>query len=168
MVRRLAGERRALGVAMDNAVDLPSYKYYRDAADGSRPAVYVAFLDLLEGAGEGEVKGVCRPVAPAAWAELDARERNYERVEVTDAVVDPPGRVWAYRGSAAGRGRFARGVAEGRAVVARAYLEAVEAGFAALGEAELRAFRASTSFDAVPVRDLERIDLPEPMARAGG
>ncbi len=166
VVRRLAGARRALGVAMDNAVDVPGYKYYRDPADGSRPAVLVAFLDLL--AGDGEVNGVCRPVGPGGWAALDARERNYERVDVTDAVADPPGRVWAYRGSAAGRERFARGVSEGRVVVARAYFQAVEAGFSALGAAEFRAYRETTSLGGVPVRDLERIDLPAAISSAAG
>ena len=165
-VRRIAGVRRALGVAMDNALDLPGYKYYRDPADGSRPAVFVAFLDIVEG--DGEVGGVCRPVATGGWRALDARERNYERLDVTEAVEDAPGRVWAYRGSAAGRERFARGVAEGRAVVARGYLEAVEAGFAALGGDELRAYRETTSLGGVPVRDLERVDLPVPIGSAGG
>ncbi|MDP9383706.1 MAG: hypothetical protein M3P50_00450 [Actinomycetota bacterium] len=166
VVRRLAGMRRVLGVAMDNSVDLPGYKWYRDPADGSRPAVYVAFLDVEEG--DGEVNGVCLPLPAGGWAALDARERNYERVEVTGAVADPPGRVWAYRGSVPGRERLARGLAEGRAVVARAYLEAVEAGFAALGDEELCRYRQTTSLGGIPVRDLERIDLPAAIRSAGG
>jgi len=145
---------------MDNAVDLPGYKWFRDPRDGSRPAVMVAFLDLA--AGDGEVNGVCVPAGPAMLAALDARERNYERVDVTDAIADPPGRTWAYRGSPAGRERYARGAAEGRAVVARAYVEGVRAGFAALGPAEVRAFDASTDWGGARVAELERIDLPAP------
>ena len=161
VVRRLAGVRRVLGVAMDNAADLPGYKYYRDPRDGSRPAVFVAFADLAEAReGAPAVNGVCVPVAAAAWAALDARERNYDRVDVTERLADPPGRTWAYVGSPAGRDRFARGLAAGRAVVARGYVEAVQAGFRALGPAEHRHFLRSTDLGGVPVVALERVDLP--------
>ena len=152
VVRRLPGFTRVLGVAMDNRVDLPGYKYYRDPRDGSRPAVMVAFADLAE-TPAGVVNGVCRP-APDLAA-LDARERNYDRVDVTGRIEDPPGRVWAYVGSAAGRARFA----QGPAVVARGYVEAVQAGFRALGPAEHRAFLESTDFGGVPVVALERVEL---------
>jgi len=158
-VRRLAGVRRTLGVAMDNAVDLPGYKWWRDPRDGSRPAVMVAFADLTEAeAGAPPVNGVC--VATGDLATLDARERNYERVEVTGRVDDPPGRVWAYLGSAAGRERFAHGAAGGRLVVPRSYVEGVQAGFRALGPDEHAAFLASTDFGGVFVAALERVDLP--------
>jgi hypothetical protein len=156
VVRRLQGARRVLGVAMDNRIDLPGYKWYRDPRDGSRPEVFVAFADLADA--PGEVNGVCLP-APADLAPLDARERNYTRVDVTDRLDDPPGRTWAYLGSAAGRERFARGVEAGRVVVVRGYVEAVHAGFRALGAAEHRAFVASTDFGGVPVAALERVDL---------
>ena len=153
VVRRLPGHRRVLGVAMDNTVDLPGYKRYLDARDGSRPAVMVAFADLVP-AEEGEVNGVC--VRAPDLAALDARERNYDRVDVTGRLEDPPGRVWAYVGSAAGRARFA----QGPTVVARAYLDAVQGAFRRLGPAEHRAFLASTDFDGVPVVGLERVELP--------
>jgi hypothetical protein len=45
------------------------------------------------------VNGVCLPVGDAELAALDARERNYERVDVTATVAEAPGRVWAYAGS---------------------------------------------------------------------
>ncbi len=43
----LRGYRRVWGVAMDNSVDLPGYKCYRLRADLSRPAVFVAFVDVV-------------------------------------------------------------------------------------------------------------------------
>ena len=56
-------------------------------------------------------------------AELDERERNYDRHDVTELVdADLGGRVWAYVGSLAGRPRLARGRRRGTAVVARGYL----------------------------------------------
>jgi hypothetical protein len=56
---------------MDNAVAIPGYKVYV-AADGSRPDVCVAFLDVAEDPG-GCVTGVCMPVDAPALAALDRR-----------------------------------------------------------------------------------------------
>lgn len=162
---RLPGFRRTFGVAMDNREEVPGYKAYREPG-GSRPAVYVAFLDL-EPAPESSVNGTLRQVSEAELDALDRRERNYERIEVTDRIQPVEGgagrapmRVFAYRGSAAGRGRLERGRAAGTAVVARAYLEHVRAGFAALGLDEERAFLDSNGLEALPVLDLERIEVP--------
>src|SRR5919198_5063250 len=87
---RLHGYRRAWNVAMDNRATIPGYKYYVDAA-GRRPEVFVTFLNLVPGDG---VDGV---VFDADRAVLDARERNYRRVDVSDAL-DVPGPVYAYIG----------------------------------------------------------------------
>ena len=163
-VARLHGHRRRWGVAMDNREAIPGYKRYV-GAHGAHPAVHVAFLDLAaSGDGDGDaVNGVCLPVTAAQLAALDARERNYERVEVTtlvDDTPDPPARVWAYVGSAAGRARLEAGLAAGTAVVCRAYRDDVLRGFAQLGDGELARFHASTELDGLPVRDLRRVDLP--------
>lgn len=158
---RLPGFRRVFCVAMDNARAIAGYKVYRERTGGRRPGVYVAFLDVVADP-SATVNGLVRAVAEAELEELDQRERNYDRVEVTDRIEGVEGRVWTYRGSAAGRARLRRGRAEGRAVVARDYLERVRAGFAALGPAAERDFVASTDLDALPLADLERIDLPPP------
>jgi hypothetical protein len=139
---------------MDNRRDLPGYKYFVDAETGERPAAYVAFLDLVHDPAT-EVNGVLLPVDEDGLTRLDARERNYERRDVTVAVDPaPPGTVWAYFGTAEARARFD----QGKAVVSREYLERVRSGFEALGE--LRRFDASTDPPPVPVRDLVRVDLP--------
>ncbi len=117
----LRGYRRCWGVAMDNRVDIPGYKHFEDG-DGRRPAVYVGFLDLRPDP-EGVVHGTAFEVED--MAQLDARERNYERVEVA------PG-LFTYVGSPEGRARLARGLADGTARISRQYAEAVEASFAAL------------------------------------
>lgn len=158
-VVRLPRFRRELGVAMDNAVDLPGYKWFRDPRDGSRPAVHVAFADLIEAPGP-PVNGVL--LEEPDLAALDARERNYGRIDMSDRIDGAPAgaQVWAYVGSPAGRERFARGRAAGTLVAARAYVEAVQAGFRALGPAEHRAFLASSDLGGVPVVALDRVDLP--------
>lgn len=156
---RMRGVRRGWGVATDNTRGIPGYKMYLLRTDGSRPAVFVAFLDLLPDPG-GAVNGLCRPVTSAELEILDRRERNYDRVDVTASIDSPPGRVWAYVGSAGGRERLRRARAEGTAVISRDYERKVHAGFRALGRAEYESFLASYSLEGLPVWDLERIDLP--------
>lgn len=156
-VAELAGHERHWGVAMDNTRDLPGYKYFL-AADDTRPAVFVAFLDIAAAAG-ASVNGVCTPADPAALAVLDARERNYERVDVTALVADARGRTWAYVGSDAGRERFARGRAAGTCVVGEDYLRLVRDAFRALGETEYDRAAASLDPGELPVRPLRRVDL---------
>jgi hypothetical protein len=159
----LPGYRRVWGVATDNVQAIPGYKMYLRRSDGVRPAIYVAFLDL-EPDPEGEVGGTMRPVSQPELAELDRRERNYDRIEVTDQIVsagaEPDGPVWTYRGSEAGRERLRRGRAEGRAVISRDYATKVAAGLRALGDEEHARFLASSDLEGLAVWDLERIDLP--------
>ncbi len=155
---RLRGHRRGWGVAMDNGADVPGYKRYL-AEDGSRPAVWVVFLDLAHAPGSS-VNGILSPVDDDELARLDRRERNYDRLDVTELIDAPPGRTWAYVGSAAGRRRRADGERARAAVVQRAYLDGVRASFAALGPAELAAFDASTDAPSCPVAELRRVDLP--------
>ncbi|MDP9135089.1 MAG: gamma-glutamylcyclotransferase [Actinomycetota bacterium] len=157
---RLHGYRRRFGVAADNSKAIPGYKRYRLPADGSFPAVFVAYLDIVEQP-DTAINGVLAPVDAGSLADLDRRERNYDRIDVTAAIDPPPsGRVWAYAGSPDGRARLAAGRATGAAVVQRGYLEHVRAGFRRLGDAEYDHFLASSDLDGLPLLDLERVDLP--------
>jgi hypothetical protein len=155
--------RRGWGVAMDNSEDVPGYKYYVED-DRGRPAVWVVFLDLVRVPG-ASVNGILSPVDDDELARLDRRERNYDRVDVTASIDAPPGRTWAYVGSAVGRRRRADGERAGAAVIQRAYLDKVRAGFAALGPDELARFEASTDAPACPVVELTRVELPPQAAR---
>lgn len=156
----LRGHRRLWGVAMDNAVTLPGYKLYLEPG-GGRPDVCVAFLDVEPDGTAAAVNGTCLPVDAAALAALDRRERNYLRVDVTDALDGaPPGRVWTYTGHPEARDRLAQARALGRAVVARSYAHDVERGFAALGAHALARYRATTLPHGLPEHELLRRDLP--------
>ena len=159
-VADLQGVRRCWGVAMNNGVDLPGYKYYLDG-HGDRPDVYVAFLDLRPAAGRS-VNGVCVPVDDDELAALDRRERNYVRRDLTAlcSVGQADARVWAYIGSSAGRRRLTTARAAGRAVIDRTYLEGVREGFRRLGPAEHAACAPSLEPDGLPVLPLNRHDLP--------
>lgn len=162
LLTRLHGMRRGWHVAMDNRVDVPGYKCYRDVA-GRRPAVSVCFLDLeMDPSAPAPVSGLCLPVDDARLAAFDRRERNYDRIDVSDRVEGVHGaRVWTYCGSRAGRARFDAAVAAGTAVIHAAYLRAVRRGFRALGEGEWEACVASIDPGGLPVIELVRHELPE-------
>ena len=155
----LRGRRRGWGVAMDNSVDVPRYKHYRLRADGSRPEVFVAFLDLFDDPAAA-THGVCVAVDDAQLPAIDHRERNYDRVDVTDAVTPARGTVWAYVGSPVGRDRLRHAREAGTAVISRAYLERTRASFAALGADARADFEASAAVGDLPVLDLERFENP--------
>ena len=155
-VETLPGHRRVWGVATDNVRHIPGYKMYLSRSNGTRVDVYVAFADL-EPDPSSAVRGLVRPVSEAELEELDRRERNYDRIDVTDLIeTDFGGPVWTYRGSPEGRARLARGRSEGTAVVSKDYLERVRKGLRALGDGELERFEAQSD---LPVADLERVDL---------
>lgn len=161
-VADLLGFRRGWGVAMDNRRDLLGYKYYTDAR-GRRPQVFVAFLDVLPSArADDAVNGLCVPVDDLLLAELDRRERNYDRLDVSERVrVDSADdvRVWTYAGSAEGRERLRHGLAVGAAVIDAHYLQGVADGFARLGEDEHRACAPSLDPGDLPVVPLRRHEL---------
>ncbi|MDP2711534.1 MAG: gamma-glutamylcyclotransferase family protein [Solirubrobacteraceae bacterium] len=153
---RLHGHRRIWGVAMDNTIDVPGYKTYRLREDGSRPAVFVAFLDLIAEPG-AVTQGTLLAVDDAALRVLDERERNYDRIDVTTQIeAAPSGTIWTYRGSDDGRERLRIGRRERTAVIDSAYLEAVETTFTALGLGD------ELPGDDLPLMSLRRVDLPAP------
>lgn len=163
-VARLAGLRRVWGVAMDNRRDLPGYKYYTDVG-GRRPEVFVAYLDLMAvdpppGDPSSGVNGLCLPVDDAMLEQLDRRERNYARADVSDRVQANGARVWTYIGRPAARERLAEGRRTGTAVIDAGYVRTVEAGFAGLGDDELATVRTSLEPGELPVVELTRHELP--------
>jgi gamma-glutamylcyclotransferase (GGCT)/AIG2-like uncharacterized protein YtfP len=166
-VADVAGLCRIWGVAMDNRRDLPGYKYYTDAG-GHRPEVFVAYLDLVPadtapahpGEPAARVNGVCLPVDDAMLEQLDRRERNYERTDVSDHIEAGGARVWAYIGMAEARARLAEGRRTDTAVIDAGYVATVEAAFAALGDGELATVRASLQPADLPVVQLTRHELP--------
>jgi hypothetical protein len=155
----LRDHRRAWNLAMDNSVSLPGYKYYLDAGDSSRPEVFVTFLNLIAAPG-GRVNGMLVPVSAEELLELDRRERNYTRREVTTSIEPAAGgRVWSYFGKPEACRRFAAGLHAARAVVDESYLERVRTGFEALGDNALAEFELSTDPHGCRTLKLLRVDL---------
>jgi hypothetical protein len=157
-VADLPGFARGWGVAMDNRRDLPGYKYYT-ASDGARPQVFVSFLDVTPVPGSVSVNGLCLPVDAAQLTRLDRRERNYSRLDVSDRIDAGGAWVWVYVGTPDARERLCGARCAGSAVIAAAYVRAVEAGFAALGAEELARCRPSLAPGDLPVVELVRHDL---------
>lgn len=160
---------REWGVAMDNRVDIPGYKYYVEGGRGEpRPDVAVAFLDIREAPG-GIVNGVCQPTSDAELKLYDQRERNYGRIDVTAKITPrPPGTVWAYVGTRESRMRARVARREGRLVVQASYKKTVEDGFRELGDDEWAAYRRSTDAPSCRVEPLIRRDVPSVSATPSG
>jgi hypothetical protein len=164
VVCELRNHRRTWNVAMDNARTVPGYKYYVDPATGVRRPWFVAFLNIVPDAG-ASLNGLVFRVTRRELKELDRRERNYRRVDVSGALSFPVrGRVWAYCGSDAAVHRFELGRRTSRAVINRRYYRRVRDGFDAVGPGALKRFLASTDPAPCPVVDLERVDLPAPVS----
>lgn len=121
-----------------------------DVADG-----VVVCLGLAASAGE-RCNGVVVEVDDDELALLDWRERDYDRVDVTDRIARQRadaslGRVVTYvpRPSAIERYETARDAR--RAAVRRSYHDLVERAFGALGAVHLADFRRATPAPDVPV-----------------
>jgi gamma-glutamylcyclotransferase (GGCT)/AIG2-like uncharacterized protein YtfP len=143
MPAELRDHRRVWGVAMDNRDAIPGYKVYEEPTR-ERPRVLVAFLDVVEAPGTA-VRGGLIPVDDQKLAALDERERQYHRIDVTDAVVGAPtgACVWTYRGRPQSRARVR--AARLPVVVQRAYADAV----ASIG----------APHPPFPLRDLVRVEV---------
>jgi hypothetical protein len=174
---RLHGYRRFWGAAMNNWEGGEGAKHFLDRESGERPRIRVAYLDVKPSEGS-VVNGVAIPVDAARLSAFDAREVNYERVEVTGAFeVDAgssaeagetaPGagdrvsmsRVFAYVGLDAARARCRQGAAEGNICVSRDYAAGVRLAFERLGPDALAEFDRTTEPLPFPERDL-RVVLP--------
>jgi cation transport regulator ChaC len=160
----LRGYRRTWNVAMDNLRTIPGYKYYVDRATGERGGWFVTFLNVVADS-HASVNGVLFVVTGDQLAELDERERNYNRIEIS-AQLSPPvdGETWVYAGADAAVCRFAVGRRTGRAVVSLDYYERVIGDFAALGPGAADRFKQLTDPPPCPVIDLRRVDVPPPIA----
>ncbi len=130
-------------------------KHFLDRATGERPRIRVAYLDIYEQAGSA-VNGLALPVDRDRLDALDARELNYERVDVTGAFEpEVDGRVFTYLGLDAARQRCREGAAAGDIFVSRDYAAVVRAAFGRLAPSGLAEFDRMTDPPPFPERDLQ-------------
>ena len=122
----------------------------------------IVALGIVGSPGES-VNGVIASLTEAELSDLDHRERDYDRVDVSDSVVlgdesdlgGLPIVTYVPRSSAIERYESARDAGTGG--VRRTYWELVEDAFGVLGDDQLRRYRESTPEPDVPI-----IDLPRP------
>jgi cation transport regulator ChaC len=173
----LSDYRRTWNVAMDNSRTIAGYKYYVDPISKARRDWFVVFLNIVPSPG-AHVNGLLFETDDKLLSKLDARERNYERVDVSH-LVSPTvaGTIWTYVGTPAAVDRFEAGCRTNRAVISREYHDGVVADFARLGADAVARFQALTDPPPCPVIDLVRVNLsettgdqpgPDPTAQAPG
>ena len=130
------------------------------SVSGERLDGYIAVVNIRPAPGQA-VNGIAFRVSEAELAALDRRERNYDRIEVTnrlDVTLDT--RVWTYRGKLAAEARFAEGVASGTAVINSAYHTLVHLAFESHGPDFLADYLATTDPPEIPLRPLQRVPTP--------
>ncbi|MEA2371811.1 MAG: hypothetical protein QOH12_2205 [Solirubrobacteraceae bacterium] len=144
---------------MDNSLDIPGYKCFVDPQTASRPDVFVAFLSISPAPG-GRVNGRLIEVSTDDLVELDRRERNYVRVDVTDRLAGAAGgTVWSYVGTPEAHERFAGGLRSGRVVIGDEYYESVRRAFADGAPDGLAEFERLTAPPPCPIVALRRVSL---------
>jgi hypothetical protein len=151
---RLDGFHRTWGAAMNNWEATELEKHFIDPTTGEKPRIRVAYLDIEERPGSA-VNGLAIPVDARRLAELDVREVNYVRVDVTPRF-EPPlgGRVFAYAGTAEARERAHPGRAGPAIYVSRDYVVAIRGAFAAMGGEALAEYDRTTDPLPFPERHL--------------
>lgn len=144
---RLHGWTRDWSLARDN---LRSEKRFA-RADGTLPRFCLALNLVAEAA--AAPNGALIELSPSELERLDRREIRYRRVEVGETVeaAEPHrfDRVFAYVAKA----EHHHPVPPPGSVILRAYPEAVEAAFAALGDGQLELYRETTA--AQPTEPIE-------------
>jgi hypothetical protein len=154
---RLRGWRRRWSTFRDNAA---SEKTFARADDGSLPP-WCLGLNVEPAPDELGPNGVLLYLSPEEVERLDLREMRYDRVDVSDAVEGAAPETTVFTYTAKPR-QHAPEPPDG-AVVISSYVAAVEAAFAALGDAQLALYRETTERPPVPVIDavLVRDSIPE-------
>jgi hypothetical protein len=145
----LKGWVREWGVVIDNTK--AEHRCVR-LADGRIAPGYIAVLNVrLPAAGERptDPNGVLFEVTEADLRKIDERETHYERLDVTDSVVNKPtGTIYAYTG----HDRFLLAAkAWSDIVIPGAYHDLVERGFASLGPKMSREYLSSTLPSSLPI-----------------
>ena len=145
---RLTGWRRRWSQFRDN---LAVEKTFARRDDGSLPR-HVLGLNIERSEVEEEApNGALLELSEEELRRLDVREMRFDRIELS--AIEGFDRVFAYT---AKRAHYAPQPPRG-AIVISAYVERVEAAFAALGEEQLRLYRETTGPPPVEVIDAELV-----------
>ena len=151
----LKNYQRCWNVAMDNSIDLPSYKYYRDSQTQKRIYAFVTFLNIRP-APKINISGILFRVTDAELNSLDSRERNYRRIDITKQLnIQIQGSAWTYIGLPVAEQRYQTGLTQHKAVIARSYFNTVNNAYLSLGDRAYADYLNSTDKPAASIVDLE-------------
>jgi dephospho-CoA kinase len=159
MVGRLHGYRRAWIVSSESADLKRRGRHFVDEA-GRAVDDAVAALGIYEQP-DHWINGALFTVGDADLQLLDRRERNYDRVDVSDRIecgATGPMTVLTYVPKPESVARTLDALRAGRCVVAQPYLDLVEAGFRQLGHGHLDAYHASSDPLPCPTAAIRRVD----------
>ncbi|GAA3219396.1 gamma-glutamylcyclotransferase family protein [Actinocorallia longicatena] len=122
----LRGWRRTWEVCTDNTDPARKVTYLSPEAEHVRPRVQVLFLDASPSPGS-RLDGMLLRVDPATLRRMDARERNYDRIDISEDVEDvgPEDKVWTYVGRKEQAARARAGIVAGSARIERGYFDRV-------------------------------------------
>ena len=152
---RLNNYQRCWNVAMNNSIDLPNYKYYRDSYTRERINAFVTFLNIRPNLNVN-ISGILFRVTDAELNNLDSRERNYRRINITQQLnIQLQGNAWTYIGLSEAEQRYQTGLAQNKAIIARSYFDTVKNAYLSLGSQEYAEYIATTDKPAVSIMDLE-------------
>ncbi|MCU7851511.1 MAG: gamma-glutamylcyclotransferase [Candidatus Thiodiazotropha sp. (ex Monitilora ramsayi)] len=115
LIANLEGYERNWQATMDNDVEIPGYKTYEPKNGEEKPKT-VSFLNIGNSKQKDSVvTGVVKKYTLKMLADLDRRERNYLRVDITDKIIfleknksmhpQRPYTIWTYIASAAAQKR---------------------------------------------------------------
>ena len=150
----LKNYQRCWNVAMDNQVNLPNYKYYRDSQTKERINAFVAFLNIRPHPSK-TILGILFRVTDAELTNLDSRERNYQRINITQQLdIHITGNAWTYIGLPAAEQRYKKGLAQNKAVIAKTYFNSVKDAYLALGDEGLTNYIVTTDKPLASIMDL--------------
>ena len=147
---------RCWNIAMDNRLDLPDYKYYIEQKTGNRFNGFVTFLNIRFDK-DKTIIGVLFRVSEPELENLDQRERNYQRIDITHQINRAiQGKAWVYIGLEQAKKRYQEGLQKGCAVVSQNYFDLVHDAYFSLGNYAFSNYIATTDKLEVPTVDLKR------------
>ncbi|MDJ0536965.1 MAG: gamma-glutamylcyclotransferase family protein [Xenococcaceae cyanobacterium MO_207.B15] len=146
---------RCWNIAMDNRMDLPDYKYYIDAKTGNRPEGFVTFLNIRPYKTK-TITGILFRVSHEELDNLDRRERNYQRIDVTHQINTPiRGKAWVYQGLDQAEQRYQKGLEQNNAMIAQDYFDSVHNAYFLLGKKAFSHYAETTDKPRVPILNLK-------------
>ena len=155
MICGLKNFRRCWNIAMDNSLDLPNYKYYRDRQTGKRLDGFVTFLNIRPVQSQ-TIIGILFGVSEQELENLDRRERNYHRINVTSKIdLKIQGKAWVYIGLEQAEQRYQEGLKRHSAMISQDYFDLVNNAYFSLGNYAFSNYVASTDKLEVPTVDLK-------------